>query len=155
MPLVAAAVAALDPTRVADSLRDQHLVGITIAGQDHQLEAEDLLVSMKPLEGYQVEREGSHAVALELGIDVELQTEGWAREIVHAVQAARRNAGLDVSDRIVLTLDGDDDLLGAARAFEDYISGETLAVQVEYEPLDAVMPALIDGRELRVAVALA
>jgi isoleucyl-tRNA synthetase len=154
MPLVAAAIAALDPARVAASLREQRPVVIAVAGQDHQLAAEDLLVSMKPLEGYQVEREGSHAVALELAIDVELQTEGWAREIVHAVQAARRDAGLDVSDRIILTLDGDEDLLGAARAYEDYIAGETLAVAIKYEPLDAVEPVLIDGRELRVAVAL-
>jgi isoleucyl-tRNA synthetase len=155
MPLVAAAIAALDPARVAASLREQRPVAIAIAGQDHPLGAEDLLVSMKPLEGYQVEREGSHAVALELGVDVELQTEGWAREIVHAVQAARRAAGLDVSDRILLTLDGDEDLLGAASAYEDYIAHETLAVQIKYEPFDVVVPVLIDGRELRVAVALA
>jgi isoleucyl-tRNA synthetase len=128
---------------------------MSLAGQDHELVAEDLLISMKPLEGYQVEREGSHAVALELEIDVELQIEGWAREIVHAVQAARRDAGLDVSDRIALTLWGDEDLIGAARAYEDYIAGETLATQVSYQRFDAVGPVRIDGRELRVAVALA
>ena len=116
MPTVAAAVAGLDPARVADALRSASPVAISIGGQDHELSAEDLLVSMKPLEGYQLEREGSHAVALELEIDAELQIEGWAREIVHAVQAARRDAGLDVSDRIELTLDGDEDLRGAARA---------------------------------------
>ena len=55
---------------------------------------------MKPLEGYQVEREGSHAVALELEIDDELRAEGWARDIVRAVQNARQDAGLEVSDRI-------------------------------------------------------
>jgi isoleucyl-tRNA synthetase len=155
MPLVAAAVAGLDPGSVASVLQDGGTVGISISGQDHALSPGDLLVSMKPLEGYQVEREGAHAVALELGIDVELQTEGWAREIVHAVQAARREAGLEVSDRIVLALDGHEDLIGAARAYEQYIVGETLAVQVNYERLEAVAPVVIDGRELRVAVALA
>ena len=45
---------------------------------------------MKPLEGYQVEREGSHAVALELEIDDALRVEGWARDIVRAVQSAAR-----------------------------------------------------------------
>src|SRR6202008_1963888 len=114
MPLVAAAVAALDAARVGEALRDGRTVAITVAGHDHELGGDDLLLSMRPLTGYQVEREGSHAVALELEIDAELQVEGWAREIVHAVQAARRDAGLDVSDRIALTLDGDDDLLGAA-----------------------------------------
>ncbi len=155
MPLVAAAVAGLDPVHVAEALRTGGRLAITIGGQDHELSADDLLVSMKPLEGYQLAREGSHAVALELEIDFELQVEGWAREIVHAVQAARRDAGLEVSDRIVLTLDGDDDLVGAARAYEDYIAGETLATQVNYESLQGVDPITIDDRELRVGVALA
>src|SRR6202035_2116606 len=107
MPLVAAAVAALDPARVAETLRGgDGDVAISMGGQDHGLTAEDLLITMKPLEGYQVEREGSHAVALELEIDDELRAEGWARDIVRVVQNARQEAGLQVSDRIVLTLDG-------------------------------------------------
>jgi isoleucyl-tRNA synthetase len=155
MPLVAAAVAGLDPVRVAVALRDATPVGITVGGSDHELSAGDLLVSMKPLAGYQVEREGSHAVALELDIDDELRVEGWAREIVHAVQAARRAAGLDITDRIALTLDGDAALVDAARAHQDYIAGETLAVAVSYESLDGAQPVAIDGRSLQVGVALA
>ncbi|MGO9887256.1 MAG: DUF5915 domain-containing protein, partial [Solirubrobacteraceae bacterium] len=111
--------------------------------------------SMKPLEGYQVERVGSHAVALELEIDDDLLIEGWAREIVRAVQRARQDAGLEVTDRIALTLDGDDSLVAAARSHERYIAGETLAVQVSYESLDgSVAPVVIDGHELRVGVAV-
>ncbi len=53
------------------------------------------------------------------------------------------------------TLDGDDAVLAAARAHEGYIAGETLAVGVAYEPLDAVEPVTVDGLALRVAVALA
>ena len=49
--------------------RDGEPVAIDVGGHDHELGADDLLVAMKPLEGYQVEREGSHAVALELEID--------------------------------------------------------------------------------------
>jgi isoleucyl-tRNA synthetase len=96
-------------------------------------------------------------VALELEIDDELRVEGWAREIVRAVQLARQEAGLEVSDRIVLTLDGDPDLIAAARAHRDYIAGETLAVEVAYETLDDddLEPVKIDGRELWIGVALA
>jgi isoleucyl-tRNA synthetase len=155
MPLVASAVAALDAGSVTGALRAGRTVGIAINGHDHDLTAEDLLVSMKPLEGYQVEREGSHAVALELEIDAELREEGWAREIVRHVQSARQDAGLDVSDRIVLTMGGDEQLLVAARRHEQYIAGETLAVKVSYESLNGAAPVQIDGRELRVAVALA
>src|SRR5207248_7775139 len=100
-----------------------------------------------------------HAVALELSLDDELRAEGWAREIVHGVQAARREAGLDVSDRIKLSFEGDVELLEAAQAHERYIAGETLAVEVSYDgnprhdgPVSSVW---IDGRELRVRLARA
>jgi isoleucyl-tRNA synthetase len=152
MPLVAAAVAGLDPGAVAATLRQGGRVAIDVGGTEHPLGDEDLLLSMRPLEGYQLEREGSHAVALETAIDEELRVEGWAREIVHAVQAARRDAGLDVSDRIVLTLDGDQPLLEAARVHQDYIAGETLAVEVRYERDGAVDTATIDGLRLAAAV---
>jgi isoleucyl-tRNA synthetase len=157
MPLVAAAVAGLDAARAAATLRTGGKVAISIDGKDHELSAEDLQISMMPLEGYQLEREGSHAVALELEIGDELRVEGWAREIVRAVQLARQEAGLEVTDRIVLTLDGDAELVAAARAHETYIAGETLAVEVGYESVDDedVAPVTIDGRELWVAVALA
>jgi isoleucyl-tRNA synthetase len=152
MPLVAAAIAALDPAHVAAALREDRTLGITIGGNEHALAAADLLVTMKPLEGYQVEREGSHAVALELEIDGDLRLEMWAREIVHAVQAARRDAGLEISDRIILTLDGDPGLLEAAREHQDYIATETLAVEVRYAPLPELDPITIDGYELRIAI---
>jgi isoleucyl-tRNA synthetase len=157
MPLVAAAVAGLDPAHVAAALREDRRLGIALnGGQDHELAPEDLLVSMKPLEGYQVEREGSHAVALELEIDDALRAEGWAREIVHAIQAARRDAGLEITDRIALTVDGDQALLNAARAHQAYIAGETLAVEVSYESLDGELETVsIDGLPLKLGVALA
>ncbi len=155
MPLVAAAVKGVDASHAAASLRDGLAVAISVAGHDHELGAADLLVAMKPLPGYQVEREGSHAVALELEVDEELRAEGWAREIVHAIQTARRDAGLEVSDRIVLSLDGDAQLLAAARAHQDYIAGETLAVRISYESRDGAEAARVEGRDLRLGVALA
>jgi isoleucyl-tRNA synthetase len=153
MPMAAAAIAGLDPRHAALAVRSGGSVGIEVNGHTHQLGAEDLLFSMKPLEGYQVEREGSHAVALELEITPELRAEGWAREIVHAVQGARKAADLDISDRIVLTLDGDEALLAAARTHQDYLTGEVLATSVVYAPLTDVEPVLIDGLALRVSVA--
>jgi isoleucyl-tRNA synthetase len=153
MPLVAAAIAGLNAAHAASALRDGQPVSISVAGTDHELGAEDLLISMKPLAGYQVEREGSHAVALELAIDDELRAEGWARDIVRAVQNARQEAGLEVSDRIVLTLDGDPPLVGAARTHQDYIAAEVLATRVLYESLDGSSPLTIGGGELKISVA--
>ena len=152
MPMVAAAVAGLDPARAAATVRAGDKVRIDVGGNEHALGVDDLLVSMKPLEGYQVEREGSHAVALELEIDESLRAGGWAREIVHAIQAARRDADFDISDRIALTLDGAAELLSAAREHQAYIAGETLAIEFEYASLPGVAPVLIDDLELRIEV---
>src|SRR5688572_20984002 len=151
MPQAAAAVAALEPSHVAAALREDRPVGISVDGHDHELGADDLLLAMQPLEGYQLEREGSHAVALELELDGELIREGLAREVVHAVQNARKTAGLEVADRIELTLGGDEELLAAARAFEEYLAGETLAVAVTYDGA-AGEPATVKGRPLHIAV---
>ncbi len=152
MPQVAAAVAALDATTVAQELREGKTVGVNVDGHDHELDADDLLLGLQPLEGFQVEREGGHAVALDLSIDDDLRREGWAREIVRSVQNARKDAGLDVSDRIALALGGDDELLAAAREHERYIADEVLARSVSYELDGAGEAARIEGRELRIAV---
>jgi isoleucyl-tRNA synthetase len=155
MPKVAAAVAGLDPARAARTLRDGGHVHINIDGKEHALGPEDIQLVLQPLEGYQVERSGSHAVALDLTLDDELLREGLAREVVHAVQNARKEAGLDVEDRISLSLGGDDDLLAAVRAHEDYVTGETLATSLELGDGAAGNEAQIEGRELRIAVSRA
>ena len=153
MPQVAAAVESLDPAHVAAALRDGTHVGVSVDGHDHDLGPDDLQLVMKPLEGYQLEREGSHAVALELELDDELRREGLAREVVHAVQNARKYAGLEVEDRIELRLGGDDELLAAAREYERYVSGETLARSVAYGDGDDANAATIEGRELLIGLA--
>ena len=156
MPLAAAAIAALDPAHVAAELRAGRHIGLSVEGSEHELGPDDLQLAMQPLEGYQLEREGSHAVALELGLDQELLMEGLAREVVRAVQETRKRAGLEVEDRIDLTLGGDVELLDAARAYEAYVAGETLATTVVYDGANVPdEPAKIEGRELHIAVAKA
>jgi isoleucyl-tRNA synthetase len=128
MPLAADAIAALDPARVAAAVRGGNSIGIAVGDREHTLTEQDVILTMKAPEGYSVEREGAHAVALELTIDDGLLREGRSREIVHAVQNARKSAGLEVEDRIELVLTGDSALLDAARTHEPYVSGETLTV---------------------------
>jgi isoleucyl-tRNA synthetase len=144
MPAVAEAVAALDAQRAAGVLRGAGSVGISIDGKEHPLTADDVQLVLQPLEGYRVERSGTHAVALNLELTPELEQEGVAREVVHAVQAARKDAGLNVEDRIALTLGGDPETLDAVRAHEDYVTGETLAVSLSYDGAD--------DQELRISV---
>jgi isoleucyl-tRNA synthetase len=145
MPLAADAIAALDPARVAGAFREDgsgsaEAIGITVDGREHTLSAEEVILTMRAPEGYSVEREGAHAVALDLAIDGELREEGHAREIVHAVQSARKSAGLEVEDRIELALDGDPALLRAAETHGEHISGETLAVELKLGD-GAIVPA--------------
>jgi isoleucyl-tRNA synthetase len=152
MPKVAAAVEALDPSHVAEVVKGSRHLGINIDGHEHELQPDDVTLVMEPLDGYQVEAEAGRAVALALELDDELRREGLAREIVHAVQNARRDAGLQITDRISLTLGGDAELLDAARAHQDYLSGETLATTVSYDGADGDPTASIDGLELRIVV---
>jgi isoleucyl-tRNA synthetase len=71
-------------------------------------------------------------VVLDTEVTPELAAEGTARDVVRAVQQARRDAGLDVSDRIDLVLDGPEPVLDAVRTHEKFLSGEVLATSVSY-----------------------
>src|SRR5204863_9526863 len=135
-----------DPASVSGALAGERRIGINVDGTEHELQAEDMSLVMKPLDGYRVEAEAGRAVALSLELDDELRREGLAREIVHAVQNARRDAGLEITDRIDLTLAGDPDLLEAAQAHQDYLAGEVLATSVSYDGTNGAA-AKIDGRD--------
>jgi isoleucyl-tRNA synthetase len=152
MPQVAAAVEALDAARVAKAIEGGGEFGINFDGRDHTLGAADVTLVLEPLDGYQVEAESGHAVALQLDLDDALRREGLAREIVHAVQNARRGAGLKITDRIDLALGGDPELLEAAREHEAYLAGEVLATSVSYSEDGAGEATGIEGRELRIAL---
>ena len=152
MPTAAAAIEALDPAHVAEAIAGERRIGLNLDGTEHELGPDDVTLVMQPLDGYQVEAEAGRAVALALELDDELRREGLAREIVHAIQNARKEAGLEISDRIALTLGGDAALVDAARAHEEYIAGETLATSVDYDGADGAALATIEDRELRISV---
>ena len=152
MPQVAAAIEALDPDHVAEATRGERRIGINIDGTEHTLEPDDFTLAMRPLEGYEVEAEAGRAVALSLELDDDLRREGLAREVVHAIQSARKLAGLDVSDRIALTLGGDAALLEAARVHQGYVAAETLATSISYDGDGSAQAASIEGRELQIGI---
>jgi isoleucyl-tRNA synthetase len=85
----------------------------------------------------------------------ELAAEGLARDIIRQVQQSRKDAGLDVSDRISLTLSADDVVLAAVRAHESLICSETLTTDlklVEKDSLDTPV-AVGDSQQIEIAVA--
>jgi isoleucyl-tRNA synthetase len=79
----------------------------------------------------------SGVVSLDLDVTSELHAEGLARDVIRAVQQARRDAGLEVSDRIALVVSGPDVALDALRTHRNFVAGEVLATAVELLPTDA------------------
>jgi isoleucyl-tRNA synthetase len=129
MPEVAQAVAALAPAETARAIDAGESVTIQVDGAVERLEAADLLREARPTEGYAVGQDARLAVGLATEITPDLRLEGLAREIIHAVQSARRNAGLRVEERIVLHLDGSGLVREAAEAHHAEIAAETLATR--------------------------
>jgi isoleucyl-tRNA synthetase len=97
-------------------------------------------------------------VLLDTEVTPELAAEGLARDVVRAVQQARREADLHVSDRIALRIAAGEAVAAAVRAHETFVAGEVLATSVEYtEPgtLDGFAGEVGDGETVTVAVARA
>jgi isoleucyl-tRNA synthetase len=93
-----------------------------------ELSPEEVLVERRGKEGWAVAGEDGITVALELALDEELEREGRVRELVHRVNTMRKDAGLELTDRIVLTIpEAEAELLD----HEDWIKQETLAVSIE------------------------
>jgi isoleucyl-tRNA synthetase len=86
-------------------------------------------------------------VVLDTAVTPELEAEGTARDVVRAVQQARRDAGLEVSDRIRLTLSGPAATLAAVRTHEGLVAGETLATEVVHgaEATELVVEVAVSG----------
>ncbi|WP_290058540.1 isoleucine--tRNA ligase [Amycolatopsis solani] len=99
---------------------------------------------------------GSGLVLIDTEVTPELAAEGVVRDLVRVVQQARRDAGLDVADRIALTVDAPADVVEAARRHEEFLASETLATSVAYEPVGEGFAGTVgDGTKVTAAVAKA
>ena len=90
-------------------------------------EPEDVLVETTTAEGYACAEEGGWLVGLDTTLTEALEREGLARELVRTVQEARKQAGLEVSDRITLRIEGSAGVAAALDAHSGYVMEETLA----------------------------
>ncbi|WP_158887278.1 isoleucine--tRNA ligase [Amycolatopsis anabasis] len=97
---------------------------------------------------------GSGLVLLDTEVTPELADEGVARDLIRVIQQARRDAGLDVADRIELTVDAPDEVTEAARTHEKFVAAETLALAVSYGPVTDGSAGTV-GEGVKVAVAVA
>ncbi|WP_433376284.1 isoleucine--tRNA ligase [Actinoplanes sp. CA-142083] len=126
--------------------------GVTLQEGEYELKlvAADVANSA-PLAG------GAGVVVLDTVVTPELLAEGLARDVIRVVQQARRDAGLDVSDRIALTVSATEAVQLAVGAHRDFVAGETLATSVDFAAAGAPGFAgeVGDGEEITVAVSRA
>jgi isoleucyl-tRNA synthetase len=116
---------------------------------DEPLEADDFLVETEAAEGFACAEDAGYLTELDTALTDELVDEGLARELVRAVQDARKQAGLEVSDRIVLGISGSAGVARALQAHRDYVMAETLSTAWETnqeEPLFTIERELGDER---------
>ena len=102
-----------------------------------ELAPEEVFVERAAPEGWVLAEEGQLSVALDIRLDPELELEGRVYDLVHAVNTMRKEQGLELTDRIVLTLPDGGDL----ERFLDWVKSETLAVEIEHGPELAVRKA--------------
>ena len=95
-----------------------------------EIAAEDVLVTRAPKAGLVVASEGATVVALETTLTPALVAEGLAREFVSHVQAMRKEADFEVTQRINVSVKGDAELKAALAAHVDYVKGETLTIDL-------------------------
>jgi isoleucyl-tRNA synthetase len=125
----AAAIRALSQDALA-RFRAGAEVEIDVGGASRKLEAGDLEVVQEASAGLVVKSEGGYTVALDPALDDELVAEGVARELVNRIQRLRKDAGLEITDRIQLAIGGSEAIRSAAGRHEEFIGGETLALGV-------------------------
>jgi isoleucyl-tRNA synthetase len=99
----------------------------TVPMIEEPLGPEDFLVETEAAEGYACAEEAGYLVELDTALTDALVDEGWAREVVRSVQDARKQADLQVSDRIVLGVSGSEAIRRALEAHLGYVMAETLA----------------------------
>ena len=129
MKAAAAAVAQLDNEQLA-VIMDGGSVTIDLDGESFEITEEHVLFDRTPREGLAVASEGSVVVALETELTPELHIEYLAREINRALQQARKDAGLEITDRIKVRVTAEGDWQKAVETHRAFIMEETLALEL-------------------------
>ena len=153
MKAVNAAVLALDQAHI-NRLDAEGQLSLEVEGQEVTVERSDVEIISEDMPGWTVANEGSLTVALDLEITPALRCEGLAREVVKRIQGYRKELGLQITDRIIVSLQPVEALREAAAMFGDYIAEQVLADAVQ---LTDEMPAEaqefdFDGFKARIAV---
>ena len=125
MKAAAAVVTALSQEQIAQL--ENGAVMINVEGTDYELTRDDVEISAQDMPGWSVTSEGVLTVALDITITPELRLEGVARELVRSIQQMRKDTGLEITDRITVTVPKNDDNDACIQAYSDYITSQVLA----------------------------
>ncbi len=123
-------------------LEKEGLLPLELDGKVFELHRADVEIMHEDIEGWLVASDEAHGimVALDTEMTEELEMLGLSRELVSRIQALRKESGLEITDRISLSLQCSAKLLDAVRGNEDYITSETLANALVFEMVDALSP---------------
>jgi isoleucyl-tRNA synthetase len=139
IPVIRQALQDADGSEIAGSVARGEGFRLTVGGEDIVLGPEDVLVETSAAAGYACAEDSGYLTALDTTLDEELVREGIARELIRTVQDARKQAGLEVSDRIVLGVSGSSAVDEALERFRDYLMSETLAVEWRVDHAEPLM----------------
>mgnify|MGYP006281928139 CR=1 FL=1 len=152
MPKAAKAIAALTPAEI-QQLRDGTQLRLDLEdGNKLAIGLDDILVQRTEKQGMTVANEGHITAALDTRLTDDLLREGWARELVSRIQNLRKEANLQVEDRIVVLHDLPEAPRAAMEQFAETVARETLAVQLTPETLHDTAPVDINGQPCRLAI---
>ena len=118
------------------ALEQQGNILLTVDGQEVTVEAADVEIISEDIPGWLVANEGNLTVALDVELTDELRNEGMARELINRIQNLRKDSGLEIVDRIHVTIAENDQVVAAVNAFADYIKGQVLADSITVAPND-------------------
>jgi isoleucyl-tRNA synthetase len=137
MKALAEAIRVMSHKQIA-LLEKQGRLSLELDGKVFELLREDVEVMHEDIEGWLVASDEANGimVALDTEMTEELEMQGLSRELVSRIQALRKESGLDITDRIALTLEGSEKVLDAVKSNESYIKAETLAITLATATLD-------------------
>jgi isoleucyl-tRNA synthetase len=154
-PAVRAALGALDSKAAVRRLQESRPLQLEVEGKEIELAPDEVLVREEAREGLAVASERGVSVAVDAVLTPELVSEGLAREVVRRVQSLRKEADLNLDDRIVTTYEADEELARAVEAWRDFIAAETLSVELRAGPADegaTVGEDRVNGHSVRLGV---
>ncbi|HEY9122338.1 MAG TPA: isoleucine--tRNA ligase [Brevefilum sp.] len=154
-PKVRQTLLALPADQSARKLLDGKSLTITLEGEEFEITPDEVEVRAEAKEGYAVASEGAYLAALVTELTPELVDEGLVREFVRRVQSLRKEADLDIADRIHLYYSASERLTKAISSFQDYIMEETLAKEISSGETPEKLPMLqdeFDDESIRISI---